>query len=215
MLARMIVTFADSIVMRTRSKSRKSVEDRFDDLVEADRWSAACQLIREELGASPGDHWLLFLLGFAYHGDGKYSRALRATTKGLVAAPKCPVLLDLKAEHLGALKRTNEAIRIYRYLIRRGARSIASDECGEGLRWAKSLVNDCCYKLACLYLDIGDRPRAKRYLRIHLRCRPNVSTLCIPMSVVKKFVREMRDAGPGNGRSNTRGVARRKACSLR
>lgn len=188
--------------MSTKSKFRKSVEERFDDLVEADRWHAASRLIREELRVSPGDHWLLFLLAFAYHADGKFSKALQMTTKGLAVAPQCPALLDLKAEHLGALKRTKEAIQIYRYLIRRGVRSIASDECGEGLRWAKALVNDCRFKLACLYCDIGDRPRAKRYLRIHLRCRPNVSTLCIPMSVVKKFEHEMRDAGSGCGTRN-------------
>lgn len=185
---------------RKRRRDGKPVEERFDDLLEADKWSAAHQLIRRELSTSPGDHRLWYRLGFAYHGDGKYSRALQATTKGLEAAPKCPVLLDLKAEHLGALKRTNEAIQIYRHLIRRGARSIAYGECGEGLSWAKSLVNDCCFKVACLYYDIGDRPRAKRYLRIHLRDRAKVSSLfTTPMSVVKKFMREMRDAGTGNG----------------
>lgn len=187
---------------KERNKDGKSVEDRFDDLIEADRWSTACQLIRGELNISSTDHRLWYRLGFAYHGDGKYSRALQATVKGLAAAPRCPGLLDLKAEHLGALKRTNEAIQIYRHLIRRGVQSIAFGECGEGLPWAQSLVNNCCFKLACLYYDIGDRPRAKRYLRIHLRDRVKVSSLfTTPMSVVKKFMREMRDAGTGQGRS--------------
>ena len=61
-----------------------------------------------------------------------------------------------------------EAIKVYKQIIRRGVHSIAYDECGEGVRRARSLINDCRYRLGLIYARIGNTYLAKKYLQEHI-----------------------------------------------
>jgi hypothetical protein len=64
-----------------------------------------------------------------------------------------------------------EALDVWKKLIRRGVKSIAYGECGEGITWAKSLVNDCNYRIGRCYAWIGSHALAVRYFRKHLENR--------------------------------------------
>jgi hypothetical protein len=66
---------------------------------------------------------------------------------------------------LDMLERKEEAIQIFRGLIRRGISRMAHGRCGEGISWAKGLVNDSRYKLGLIYAGKGDYQTAKKYIR--------------------------------------------------
>ena len=67
--------------------------------------------------------------------------------------------------------REQAAVAVWLGLIERGAVRIASDECGEGLRWAESLVNDSRYRAALSSFDLGNNEEALLLLREHLAHR--------------------------------------------
>lgn len=174
--------------------SARCAAERVNRLLDAGDFGAARQVIGLQLKRNPNDHWFLMRLGFAHSAEGRYLRALQATTRALALAPKCAAALSEHADNLAAAGRTKEAIRIYRSLIRRGASCIAYGECGEGLRWAKSLINDCRFGLAEIYNGCGDRRRAKYYLKKYLgSCRGLFTTY--PRQRVRKVVDALSSTG--------------------
>jgi hypothetical protein len=83
-------------------------------------------------------------------------------------APDCPLVLWDLAKALDMTDDTVAAIAMYRRLLRRGVDAIAHDECGEGTRWAASLLCDCLYRLGTCYLDLGKTRAAAWCFREHL-----------------------------------------------
>ena len=64
-----------------------------------------------------------------------------------------------------------EAVRLYREILKSGVRKVGLVDTTEGIRWAKSLINDTRYRLGQCYCDIGDLSQSARYLRAHLKNR--------------------------------------------
>jgi len=139
-------------------KTASDVGKRIEAYIQRHDWPGARRLIQSQLRREPGDHWLLTRLSLTYYEQYDYRRALYITKKAIKRAPRCPLVLW---DHAGALHMLNcqrEAIAIYRRLVARGPRSIATGECGEGLAQARGLVSDSLYRLGQCYADIG-RPK--------------------------------------------------------
>jgi hypothetical protein len=65
----------------------------------------------------------------------------------------------------------NEAIKLLQRIIRSKLSKIAYGDHGEGMRWAKSLVNDSRVRLALVYLSNNEKTKALKYLNDHLENR--------------------------------------------
>jgi tetratricopeptide (TPR) repeat protein len=140
--------------------------EQINDLLDREDWASARRVIRRELRKNPDEHWLLSQLGNTYYEERKYKQALKYAEMALAQAPGCPLILWDYANALDMLGRKQEAIGVYGDLLARGVRSIArgdSGECGEGMAWARSLLADCKYRLACCYKDLGDTKKAFKY----------------------------------------------------
>jgi tetratricopeptide (TPR) repeat protein len=144
---------------------------RIERAMDKEDWETARRLLSREVAAHPDDHWLTTRLATAHYEQEDYAAALAWSEKALRLAPDCPLVLWDYAGALDMTGREEAAIRVWRRLIDRGAERIAADECGEGLRWAKALVNDCRYRVALSYADLGERDEALRFLREHLAHR--------------------------------------------
>lgn len=142
-----------------------------EQLLRKEEWQRARILIRKELVKSPKSHWLLTRLSSTYYETRQYKRALFFVEKALELAPKCPLVLWDYAGCLDMLHRENEAIAIWKSLIKRGANKIAKGQCGEGIIRARELVNDCRFRIAFAYLDIGQKDCARRYLQSFINKR--------------------------------------------
>lgn len=145
--------------------------DNIEDLIEAEDWKGARQLIRDALRKKPESHWLLSRLALTFYEEFKYEKALDYDSRALEIAPNCPLALWGYAGSLDMLGRDREALRIYRRLVRRDAQSIAYGECGEGLARARGLVADSLYRMAGCYASLGKRRKAMEFLEQHLARR--------------------------------------------
>jgi tetratricopeptide (TPR) repeat protein len=144
------------------------VDDKIESLIAADAWTEAREVICDVLRDSPKDHWLLSRLALTFYEQFDYETALEYDVKALNLAPRCPLALWGYAGSLEMLGRTDEAIKIYCRLVRRGAKKIASGDCGEGLARARGLMADCLYRLASCYESLGKRRQALKFYEQHL-----------------------------------------------
>ena len=145
--------------------------DTIEALVEKEDWANARKAILKELEANPDSHYLISRLALTYYEQRQYETALQHSQKAMELAPHCPMVLW---DYAGALEQTGhdrEAIRIWKRLLRRGVERIAHGPCGEGLRQAESLLNDCRYRIGKAYHFLGRPALAWRYMHAHLAHR--------------------------------------------
>src|SRR5687767_5421822 len=145
--------------------------DQIESLIAADDWNGARKAINAALRREPDSHWLLSRLALTYYEEFKYKEALALDKQALALAPNCPLVLWGYAGSLEMLGRERDALRIYQRLIKRGAKSIATGECGEGLARARGLVADCWYRMAGCYASLGNRAKELESFDVHLDLR--------------------------------------------
>jgi tetratricopeptide (TPR) repeat protein len=123
-----------------------------------------------------------------YYEERQYVSALKYVEQASKIMPKCPLVIWDHASILDMLRREKAAIALWKKLIRRGGRSIAFDECGEGLRWPRSLINDCNYRIGKSYYDLGNERLARAFITKHLKGRqPGLRSLYEAKRVRKEF----------------------------
>jgi len=164
-----------------------------DKFIRQGEWQKARSLILQQLEENPDDHWLLTRLSTTYYEEHHYDEALRISEKALKISPKCPLVLWDYAGALDMLGKHEDAIKIWRKLIKKGVNKIAYSECGEGIRWARSLINDSKYRTAISYLKMGMLSNANKYLRDHLKHRaPGIPSI-YRLSDVKKLFMDIQN----------------------
>ncbi len=171
--------------MADLKKSREQTQI-IDNLSKEEKWDEARIFILEWLKDEPDNHWLLAQLSETYYQQSKYEMALQYIQQALQIAPNCPLVLWDYAEILDMLDRNEDASMIYKSLIRRGVPRIAYGECGEGIRWARGLVNDCRYKLGLVYASMGEFRLASKYIKSHITSRSRNSPSLFNLRDVKK-----------------------------
>lgn len=163
----------------------------YDKLCDREDWQRARSLLKREFRRDRSNHWLLTEIGMTYYEKREYREALAWETRALKQAPRCPLVLWNYAGTLDMLERKREAIAVWKSLLRRGAKSIASGECGEGKRHAESLLNDARYRIGKAYRALGRESDALRYLRAHMQHRkpglPSVYRKAMVVSELKKL----------------------------
>lgn len=165
--------------------------DKINKYFSQDEYRKARELILKRLKKDPYNHWLLARLSTTYYEEKKYKQALKITKKAFKIAPRCPLVLWDYACDLDINGKYKMAITIWKKLLGKGASKIAHEECGEGIRWAKSLLSDCKYRIGISYFKMGDFAKAAKYLQMHIANRkPGIPSI-YPLSIVKKKLREI------------------------
>ena len=168
------------------TKSEKRAAARIERAIAADKWLEARTLIREELRRDPRNHWLLTRLSLTYYEQKQYRKSLRYVVQALQIAPYCPLAVWDYAGTLDMLNRKKKALQIFQWLISWGEKGIAFGECGEGLRFARSLVADCYYRIARIYEERRERAKAIRAYKQHFLFRRRGAWSIYPLSEVKR-----------------------------
>jgi tetratricopeptide (TPR) repeat protein len=140
-------------------------------LVRAERWSEARQAITVELRSDPQNHWLVSRLALTFYEQRRYKDALIHNERALELNPRCPLSLWDYAGTLQMLDRDIEAADVYRRIIRRGAKRIANDPCGEGLARSRGLIADCHLRLSDSLLALNRESEAETHFVKHLDLR--------------------------------------------
>lgn len=140
-------------------------------LIRQDRWVEARRVILARLRSDPDNHWLVGRLGLTYYEQRQYKRALEHATHAVALMPRCPLALWDYAGSLQMLDRDAQAVDIYRGLIRRGVKRIASGPCGEGMARARGLIADCHLRLSDSLSALRRDAEAMRHFAKHLDMR--------------------------------------------
>lgn len=168
------------------------MDQLIEDHIRREEWKKARVLISKVLKTNKNDHWLISRLATTYYEEGKYEKAMKLEEKARRLAPHCPLVLWGYASALDMLEQEAKAIRIWKRLLDRGEEEIAYGECGEGIRWARSLLNDCRYRIALAYRDLGKLEIALGYLQEHIQKRlPGVPSI-YPLPEVKKKLAQLQ-----------------------
>lgn len=167
------------VVMEKNKPARALASDQteearwrlYDEYYRAERWVDLRAVLKEDLRQDPDDHWLLTRIGLTYYEQRNYKEALTYSEKAIELEPACPLALWDYAGTLDMLGRDEEAVRLWEGLLERGVEAIAHGDCGEGVRWARSLLNDCRYRIARIANEHQDLIRARTYYEDHLKNR--------------------------------------------
>lgn len=166
--------------------TRKEKQQIFDKFWHENKWTELREYLFKWLKEEPDEHWLLIQIAETYYMEHCHKEALEYAEKAWRLAPRCPQAIWEYAESLVSLEKNEEAEPLYRSLIRRGAKRIAYGECGEGIRNARSYVNDARYSLGLIMANKGEFTLARRYIRKHLANRNRNCTSTFSLREVKK-----------------------------
>ena len=164
----------------------KSIESAID----SEHWEQARKLIKADLKTDPNNHWLLTRLAATYYEQRKYGTALRISKRAVQLMPNCPLVLWDLAGAFEMCGEETKAILIWKDLLKLGESDVAYNECGEGLRWARSLLNDCRYRIAIVLADRRRNKDAIQWLDEHIKHRRPGLPSIYPLRQVKESRRE-------------------------
>lgn len=185
-----------------------TIDRKIEQAIAADEWKSARGLIVRALENDPSDHWLLTRLALTYYEERNYELALEYSERAMALAPNCPLVLWDCAGALDMLGRETEAIDVWKGLIARGPEAIAEDECGEGLRAARSLVNDCRYRVGCALADLEDFMAAREMLAQHVAHRGKTTPSIYSLTEAKRKLRALSARSRATKSNKRRMVAR-------
>ncbi len=142
-----------------------------NDYIMNEEWTNAKKILEKELDVNPDDHWVITQLSEVFYEMRDYDKALELSSKAIELAPDCPLVMNDHALHLYMHERDNEAIDIWNRIMEKGVEEIAYGKCGEGLRAAKSLLNDVRMRIGLSYFETGENKKALYYFKEHLKHR--------------------------------------------
>lgn len=180
-----------------REKQQREIPrgEKLTSAIHRDDWETARTLALEGLRDDATDHWLLIHLALTYQMQGDLSTALKIAKRAVREAPNCPVVL----EELGLLYEDTEqygkAVEVYTRLLRKGLKQVAFGKCGEGVMFARGLLNDVRYCLFRSYFYQEELSRARTYLRKYIKNRQLYRHICsdYSLSEARKQLRELEE----------------------
>ena len=150
---------------------KKEISHQLNNFFKSENWFKAKKLLENELTKFPNDHFLLTQLGEVFYEMQEYNQAKIYTEKAYNLAPNCPLASNNYAVVLYMHENNNKAIELWKQLLNKDIEEIAEGECGEGLSFAKSLINDIRFRIGDAYLAKKDKINALKYYKDHLVSR--------------------------------------------
>jgi tetratricopeptide (TPR) repeat protein len=152
-------------------KYKESFSNKLNGLFEEEKWHEAKVLLEEEKGKFPNEYFLITSLAKVYYNLKLYKESLSYAEKAMGIEPNDVLVIYDYGCALSALDKNNEAIKQWDRIIEMDINKIAYGDFGEGLKWAKSIINDSRYRKAICSLGIGDKAEAVKLIEIHLKNR--------------------------------------------
>lgn len=153
-------------------KYMQEVSNIINCYLDQNRLFDAKKILQDELKTYPNEYWLLTTLSNVFYELKDYNSALEFSERALSIESSDYLVINNHACILSVMEgKEEEAIELFKKIIFTELDKIAFGKYGEGIRWAKSLVNDCRVRLALVYLSINEKLRAMKYLDDHLANR--------------------------------------------
>ncbi len=164
-------------------EKRNKLLDKAYDLYHNDKFTQSREILLKLLDKTSFDHFLCIKISSTYYQQDKALKALEYARKAKNLRPKCPDALFRYAsalEYTESSKNTIKAISILKKLLKTNINKITCKNCGKGVKYAKSFLNDCRYEIGTYYQALGENKLAIKYFLLHLENRqkgiPNIVT---------------------------------------
>ena len=150
---------------------QKEFSEKLNAFFDDDKWLDAKELLENEVKKYPKEYFLITSLAKVCYNLKLYEESLRYAVDAMKIEPDDVLVIYDYGCALSALNRNSEAIRQWNKIIEKDIDEIAYGDFGEGLRWAKSIINDSRYRMAICTLEIGNKEKAKKLIKEHLANR--------------------------------------------
>ncbi|TAD96962.1 MAG: hypothetical protein EAZ97_13205 [Bacteroidetes bacterium] len=148
-------------------------------------YAKARKLLKNQYKKEAESYWLMTMIGSTYYEEKNYSKALFWAEKAMIEGKNDPLVLWDYAGVLAMENQLEKAMEIWLQLLAWGTKKVGLELCSEGILWAKSLLNDCRFRLAMAYKEQKNLPLATEYLQAHLANRRGTPSI-YPLKEVKK-----------------------------
>ena len=152
-------------------KYKEDFSNKLNKLFERDKWQEAKILLEKEIDKFPNEYFLLTSLSTVYYNLKSFEDSLSFAERAIELEPNDALVIYDYGCALSALNRNEDAIAQWHRILHMDIEEIAFGDFGEGLRWAKSIVNDSRYRIANCALEMGDKVKAKEMIAEHLAHR--------------------------------------------
>ena len=105
--------------------------------------------------------------------------------------PKSPLVLWDYAGLLIMLNKETDAIKFYKRILSKTPEETGKVQTTAGIRWAKSLLNDCRFKMGLSYFRIYNDKLAKKYFSEHLKNRKSGLPSLFSKNDVKYYLKRL------------------------
>lgn len=150
---------------------REDFSRRLNALFDDEEWEGAKILLEQESAKFPEEYFLLTSLSKVCFNLQLFEESLKYASKAIEIEPNDTLVVYDYGCALAAVGRYKEAIVQWDNIIAKDINEVAYGDYGEGLRWAKSIINDSRYRKAMCLIEIGDIEKAKQLIVSHLSNR--------------------------------------------
>jgi len=150
---------------------QQEFSDKLNALFDDNKWQEAKSLLEKEVKKYPEEYFLITSLAKVCYNLKLYKESLKHSVKAMELEPNDVLVIYDYGCALASLDKNSEAIEQWERIIKKDIDEIAYGDFGEGLRWAKSIVNDSRYRMAISALELGNLERAKELIKEHLENR--------------------------------------------
>lgn len=152
-------------------KYKEDFSNKLNSLFEEDKWNEAKVLLEKEKKKYPQEYFLITALAKVCYNMKLYTESLKYAEKAMKIEPNDALVIYDYGCALSALDKNKEAIEQWSKIIEMNINEVAYGDFGEGLRWAKSIINDSRFRKAICFLEIGDKVEATKLIELHLKNR--------------------------------------------
>lgn len=150
---------------------RDYFSNKLNNLIENENWAYAKMLLEEEIRKQPEEYFLITSLSKIYFNMREYNKALKYSTKAINIESNDPLVIYDHGCALSANNKHKEAIYYCKQIVKMDINKVAYGKFGEGMKWAKSIVNDSIFRIAISFIKLDKPIIAKKYIKEHLRNR--------------------------------------------
>lgn len=148
-----------------------SFTNKLDSLIDKEDWTKAKKLLKKELERYPKEYFLITSLSKVYYNSKDYKNAIRLAEQAYEIEPDDVLVVYDYGCALDASKMNRKAIEKWDIILSKDIEEIAFGEFGEGMKWAKSMINDTRFRKALSLFEIKNFKEAKNLIEDHLNNR--------------------------------------------
>ena len=150
-------------------------QQHFSDLIHElwkdEKWDEIITILNKEIIKYPKEYWLYTTLSEVYFIIKKYEESYYFAEKAMQIQPKDMLVVYNYGHALSKIGKHKEAIVEWDKILNKNIEDIAYGKYGEGLRWAKSMINDARFEKASSLISLGKKSESISLIREHLAHR--------------------------------------------